>query len=298
MKYFIYIFISLLLLSCGTKQSKHEIIVTSEPVALILQEITGSEVDNIIPSGASPHTFSPKPSDVLKATKADILFYVSKNMDGWAEKFDTKNKVELIRIIPENMLLHKDKFGDEHHHGEEEEVHDDFFNYEEIDPHFWTDPLVVKSLLPILVQKLAEVHPENAKIYKENAGKFSDELDEMDAEFTEKLESIKFKSIFLAHPSFLYLINRYGLTYGGSIEWNPGVENSPNYLADLIKKITDSGVRSIFTEPQLSQKSAEVLAEQTGTKVAILDPIGNKNGLNTYSKLMKYNVKSLKDALE
>jgi len=75
----------------------------------------------------------------------------------------------------------------------------------------------VKALLPILVQKLAEINPGNSELYKKNADKFANELVKLDEEITLKISGIKDKPIFLFHPSFLYMINRYGLTYGGSM---------------------------------------------------------------------------------
>jgi zinc transport system substrate-binding protein len=265
---------------------------------MILQEITGGKVEFILPQGASPHTYNPKPSDVLKTANASALFYVSKNMDGWAEKMDSKNKFELLRLLPKNLLLKKDKFADNHEHSHGEEIKNNSFDYDEYDSHFWTDPLTVKALLPILVQKLAEINPGNSELYKKNADKFADELVKLDEEITLKISTIKDKPIFLFHPSFLYMINRYGLTYGGSIEWNPGEENTPNYLASLIAKIKSAGVKAIYSEPQLSNKSALVLAEQTGTKVSLLDPIGGSDGKTTYIDLILYNVNTLRQTLE
>jgi zinc transport system substrate-binding protein len=266
---------------------------------MIIQEITGSDVECILPNGASPHTYTPKPSDALKVAKASAFFFASKNLDGWAEKMDSKNTIELIRLIPKSLLVEKSKFGDnhdDHDHGEAE--NDDSFNYEEYDSHFWTDPLTVKALLPMLVQKLAEIHPENSELYKKNSDSFKEELDKLDSEVSIITENIKTKSIFLFHPSFLYFINRFGLTYGGSIEWNPGQENTPNSLANLINLIKSANVKSIFSEPQLSDKAAKVLAEQTGTKVFMMDPLGGTSGRKKYRDFILYNANTLKEALE
>lgn len=300
-KLLIFFLISLsLFFACNNEKKQPKFITTSASLAMILQELVGSDVEYILPNGASPHTYTPKPSDVLNVAKSEALFFIARNNDGWAEKLDSKRKIEVFRLLPESLIIPKSKFNveDHHDHAHTEEINDHDFDYEEFDSHFWTDPMTVKALLPMLVQQLSEIDPNNAKKYKRNADKFAQELDKLHIQIIPILQVIKDKPIFLFHPSFLYLINRYGLTYGGSIEWNPGEESTPITFADLITKIKSSGVKAIFSEPQLSDKSAKVLAEQTGTQLSVLDPVGGIEGRKTYREFILYNVNTLKRALE
>jgi zinc transport system substrate-binding protein len=209
---------------------------------------------------------------------------------------EAENKVEVFRLLPEALMVCKDEYHSHEHH--EEEIGDKSFDYDEFDSHFWTDPMVVKHLLPILVQKISEIDPENSSKYKANADNFAKKLVELDSIASLQTKVLKDKPLFLFHPSFLYFIKRYELTYGGSIEWNPGTENTPNSMANLINKIKSSGVKAIFSEPQLPNKSAIVLAEQTGTKVFQLDPLGGTKELATYYDLIMYNIKTLRRALD
>lgn len=295
----IFIIFIITLISCTSNRTKPKIIVTSPPLAMILQEITGEPIESILPTGASPHTYSPKPSGVLKVSKSKIFFYIAKNNDGWAEKMDCPNKIEVIRLLPKKYLVSKSDYNiEDDHHEHSSYIQDKTFDYDYYDSHFWTDPMTVKAILPYLLKELSKIDSKNIELYRANAEKFSAQLDELDKEVFELVRNIHDKPIFLFHPSFLYLIRHYGLTYGGSIEWNPGQENTPNGLAILINRIKTSGVKAIFSEPQLPEKSAVVLAEQSGTDLFKLNPLGTDKPKPSYKEFILFNINVLKKALE
>ena len=106
------------------------------------------------------------------------------------------------------------------------------------------------------------------------------------------------KQVFLFHPSFLYLLKRYGLVYGGSIEPSAGKEPSPNSIVNLVKKIKESGVHAIFSEPQFPEAPAKAVAEAAHVNIFTLDPNGGIKGRETYSEIIMYNVRILKTALD
>jgi len=300
-KYLTFIFL-FLLISCNPSNITANYVVTSAPLAMILQEIVGTtgKVEFIVPAGASPHTYAPKPSDGIKISKATAFFYVSEQMDGWAKNFEAKNKIEVLRLIPKNLLLLKSKFNvtHNHEHSDSSKVTSSNSDYIEYDSHFWTDPIVVKSLVTTLIDTLSKIDAQNANLYKSNGEAFIQKLDVLDKQVAKLLENIKNKPIFLFHPSFLYLINRYNLTYGGSIERNPGQETSPKFLYDLIDKIKKTGVKAIFSEPQLPDKTAKIISEQALVNVYILDPLCGQTNRLKYSDFILYNVNKLKEALE
>lgn len=273
--------------SCQTKNSPKPIILTSiNPITEIVREITGThaEVERLLPPGASPHTFSLKPSDIVKAQNARILFYVSDNLDSWASQLPLKNKAALLESLPKEFKI---TFG-------EMSKTDD----STIDPHFWTDPHAIKAIVPYIEKKLSELDPENAQIYRNNAESFVKKLENLDKQIIEMRDKIRSRPIFLFHPSFLYLIKRYGLNYGGSVEPSPGKEPSAKFISDLIEKIKMSGAKAIFTEPQLPERPAVALSEAAKVNLYTLDPIGGTDGKKTYTELILYNVKTLVMALE
>ena len=287
-------------ISTGYAISKPIYIATSFPVQSILVEITGNhaEIITLVSPGSSPHTFSPKPSQVVKTQKADALFFVSEYLDGWAANLSTKKKFKMIDLLPKSFQ-YPFEGGDHHEHhsktGKNESRHK---SKKVIDPHFWTDPLAVKAIVPIILKKLISVNPENEKIYKENASEFVKNLGILHSDLSAKMKSFAGEPVFLFHPSFRYFLKRYGLNYMGSIETSPGKEPSAEFTMKLIKKIKESKAKALFTEPQLPSGPAKTIAEAASLKLYVLDPIGGFEKRKKYFELMQYNsdifVKALK----
>lgn len=292
-KYFIALI--LIMAGCSSQFSKPAIVVTNYPLYLIIKEIAGidANVACIIPPGASPHTFTPKPSDVSKAQNAKVLIYVSDNFDSWAGKLGCKNMIKMIDLIPNELKIYNSEHNENHNNDSTSKTEEN----SNIDGHFWTDPIVVKTIIPGLRDSLCNLDPENAAAYKSNADAFVQKLEVLNMQAAATLKDVAGKSVFLFHPSFLYLLKRYGLIYGGSIEMSPGKEPSPKYIADLVKRINDSGTKAIFSEPQLPVEPAKILGEAAKVNVLMLDPYGGVKGRETYSELIMYNARLLASSL-
>jgi zinc transport system substrate-binding protein len=295
MRHLIYIILfSTVLFSCS-KNNTAEITfsVSIHPVASIIKEITGdSGIITLLKPGASPHTYSPTPSDIQAASKSKALFYVSESIDGWAANLNVENRISLLAMLPDSMkVFFEGEHGLHSSHGEDCEHSEG-----SLDPHFWTSPAAVKAIVPKLTEALIELIPEKKEIYTRNAERFIERLDSLDAELKITLSDIKGKTVFLFHPSFCYLIERYGLNYGGSIEISPGKEPSPKYLADLSRRIAESSTKSLFSEPQIPINSAKALADELSVGLYELDPIGDDE--LSYFDLIKKNAEILKTAMK
>ncbi len=278
--------------SCGSQNTKTIIVTTSNPIYAIIKEIAGPRVDvrYIIPPGASPHTYQPKPSDVYKSQAANVLIYAADNNDGWAAKLPgSRSLLQLVELIPREYWIN--------YRGERVSASDTTITTKNIDTHFWMDPLTVKAMLPAIADTLAKLDPQNAATYRTNAELFSNRLDLLHRQVDNLLHNVKGKTVFLHHPSIMYMLQRYGLLYGGSIEEAPGKEPSPKYIASLIQKIKESGAKAIFNEPQLSDKAVKSIADEAKVSVYLLDPVGGTSGRENYQDLILFNARTLAKAL-
>jgi len=292
------------LIACSAQNKVPFYVTTSAPLAMILKEIAGTKikVEYIVPPNTSPHTYNPKPSDAQKIAMATAVFYVAKNNDGWVTKFSHPKSIEMLRLVDKSLLLNIENQKNntnlqnlDHSH-QHESVADTTFDYHKYDTHFWTDPVLLISLTTKIIDTLSKIDPSNAQIYKSNGEAFIKKLNVIDRQISSIVNNIKDKPIFLHHPSFLYFIKRYGLTYGGSIEPNPGQELSPAGLANIANKIKNSGVKAIFSEPQLPDKLINAIASESGVAIYQLDPIGTN--FKNYNDFILYNANKLKEALE
>lgn len=276
-------------------------VTTIHPFREILKNIIGDrgEVHQILPPNASPHTYELRPSDVRLIEAAKALFYGSENLDAWAVKFKNTNSIELIEFLAEDYLIHfEEKHEDQqaevrHEGGEKEHHHHD----SGVDPHFWTDPLTVKSMLPALTEQLCAIDPSGCKIFKQNSDKFSRQLDSLHSKISKMLFPIHGSKVMISHPFFQYFFKRYGIELVGTIEAIPGREPTPKEIKRLIEKIKHENVKAIFDHIQLPDRAAKIIAESTGIKVYHLDPIGGVPGRYSYEELLLYNANIILEAL-
>lgn len=278
----VFTFFLLFLFACSknTDSSISSFIYTSNyPLKLIVQEIVGdtSLVKCLVPPHVSEHTFEPKVSDINNLQKSKLVLYASDNLDKWATK-SLPNRLQLLNLLPKDQIFY-------------------FEDGVTPDPHFWTSPKTVLSLVDNLSNTLIQKFPEKRQQILENSKAFKKQLQNLSDSIATLLEPVRGKYVFLFHPSFRYFIRDFGLNYGGSVEETPGAEPTPSHLNNLIKKIKETNTKAIFSEPQLNPHSAQVLAKNANVKLMEIDPIGTYD-IKSYKEFVYKNAKTILDALK
>ena len=102
------------------------------PVGFVAEELGGDrvKVDVLVPPGASPHTFEPVPSDMVKLRRARLFLRVGVGIDGWADRLRAAGSGETetvtLMTVPGLKLLEGGHDHHDHGHGKEHaEKHDD-----------------------------------------------------------------------------------------------------------------------------------------------------------------------------
>lgn len=260
---------------------------TIPPVADLLRKIVEGrgEVVALLPGGASPHTYEPRPSDLRAASSARAIVFVDRRLDGWAAGIPGPEKVPLLPMLPDRLKLWFDEDETDDLHGEHHHAADGHHHAGE-DPHFWTDPLAVRAVLPALAARLGEIDPAGVAIYRANVELFTVRLDSIHREMTIRTEEIRGRSVFLSHPFLRYWLKRYGLSVAGIIEEIPGKEPTAKDLARTIGIAGREDVRAILVQPQLSKRAAELVAESAEIDLVVVDPLGGVPGRETWEEIV------------
>ena len=198
---------------------------------------------------------------------------------------------------------------DEDDHDEEEgnDEHGDGHDHAhgDLDPHFWFDPLRVKSAVNHIAESLSEADPDGANLYAENAASYNRELDELHAWIVEQVEAVPEANRLLvtSHDSFQYFATRYGFEVVGAIlPITTEAEPTPQDLVELVEAIEHSGARALFSETIGTDRLAQRIAEETGAKlVASLytGSLGEAGGeAGTYLDMMRYDTLTIVEALK
>ena len=136
-----------------------------------------------------------------------------------------------------------------------------------------------------IAARLTEIDPERAAEFAANLTALTDDLDALDAEYTDALAACTNRDVVTSHNAFGYLAQRYDLTQVGISGLSPENEPSPADLAAVTEFVRDNGVTTIYFETLVSPALAETLAAETGASTAVLDPI---EGLSDASKGSDY----------
>ncbi|UCD31529.1 MAG: zinc ABC transporter substrate-binding protein [Desulfobacterales bacterium] len=282
---------------------KLPIVCSIYPVADWVRQVGGEQVDVtvVLPAGASPHTFEPKPSMLKKFSSARIFFMIGAGLEFWADKFIRLSDANLLTVVLSEgiSLIHTVDHHDDHKvrldEADATDRHAPMAN-----PHIWLDPVAAKLMVNTITASLSEVDNGHVEYYQRRSRIYLDVLDRLDRHIGTIVESFSNKKYVSFHASWVYFARRYGLESVGVIEATPGRNPSPIQIKHIVERIKKHHIQSVFAEPQLNPKVAEVIAKEAGVTMLILDPMGGPNlpGRRSYVDLMNYNVNVLKEAME
>lgn len=273
------------------KNSKLTIVTTIYPYELIIKQIVQDKADvfTIIPANASPHNYSPLPSDVEKISQADLIFSNGLELETGLEKIltDTKEKhIMLSGFIPKDVII-KDESEDEHHLAENEAEH--HHNHAEGNPHIWLNPEMIIDIAKGITQSIISIDPANQMSYNANLAQLISEVEKADANIIAQRKNLNDLNLISFHSSFAYFDARYNIHSLGYIQKSPGKEPNPKELMLLSKTIKNDKISVIIIEPQLNPKPAEIIAKEFNLKLIKLDPLGTTLKINKIDQLLLKN---------
>jgi len=275
-------------------QTKPLLLTSIHPYELILRQLAGSEfeVKSIIPAGASPHTWSPGPTDLKAFGDAQFILSNGLGLESSLEKnFATRAKVHVeAAVLLKDVLPLPKSEADEHLDDETEAEH----HHESIDPHLWTSPWLMIRLVTHLEKELSGRFPNSAFVFKANAETMRKELETLTTTIESERRGYLDPGIITYHNSFVHFCEDFQIANLGWVQASPGKEPTPKELSALGNIITTNAVKALFLEPQMDKKAGEVLAREFGLKLLVLDPLGSNCKAATISELIVYNWNSMK----
>lgn len=286
------------------------VVVSIAPLADWVRQIGGNavEVTTLVPPGTSPHTFEPSPADLRKMAQARLFVHVGLGLDEWVARLSRTNKnsklLAIGDVLQKKGLLPRDVAKPKEltllgkslpqHAKEKDHSHEHEGNG--TDPHFWLDPLLAQLATKEIENALSTVAPERAALWHEGALRYSRELEELHREIVEQLKPCRKGKLVTFHHAFGYFARRYELDVAGVIEVYPGKQPSEGEIKGLVQQLRALGVKTIFAEPQMDSRLAQIIAQEVGGKVETLDPEGTSERQD-YLALMRFNAEQIKKAL-
>jgi ABC-type Zn uptake system ZnuABC Zn-binding protein ZnuA len=271
-------------------------VATLHPVALLAAEIGAQRVRvaTLVPAGASPHVFEPRPRDVARLAEARAVLRVGGGLDDWTLPLlgAAPRPPRVLGLIDSPGLDPLPADGEAHAHAGEQQL----------DPHVWLDPLRVRdAIAPAIATELARLDPAGEPLFRARLAAFQERLGALDAELRATLAAAPCRGYVAFHGAWRYFGARYGLEEIAVIEESAGEEPTPRALARLLDAARAAGVTAILIEPQLPPRLATALAAELGgaTATVTVDPIGDPGdpARDGYEDLMRWNAAAFARAL-
>ena len=190
----------------------------------------------------------------------------------------------------------------EHLISEEEEGHEGHGHGIE-DPHFWFDPIRVKTAVTEIASRLSELDPGNAGMYFQNVTTYGEELDQLHAWTEQQVSAVPEdrRLLVTSHDSLGYFANLYHFEVVGVIlSITTDVEPSAEHLAELTHEVEELGVPAVFGETTVSERLAQTVATESGAILVRLysGSLGTEDsGAGTYIDMVRTNVERIVEAL-
>lgn len=270
------------------------------------REILGEKGELILLSsnGTDLHSYEPTARDMSKIATCDMLIYVGGESDRWAEEIlKTSAKKDIIAV---NLLeILEDAVVEEEALEGMEQTRDDE-DKPETDEHVWLSLKNAQTVCRYIAEKLGEIDGENAKEYTDNAKKYNEKLDCLDAKYKEAVKTARYDTLLFADRfPFRYLADDLRLTCyaafsGCSAETEAGAET----IAFLSKKLKELSLPAVMIIDGSKANIASTVIETAkgNQKILTLDSMQSvtnddiANGV-TYFSVMESNLNVLKEAL-
>jgi zinc transport system substrate-binding protein len=281
----------LLLSACGGGGSGKPVVLTSfYPLSFFAAQIAGDrmEVRNLVPAGAEPHDWEPKPKDVADIGKAAVLIYNGAGLEHWIDSvLDAAKSDKRVDIVAtDGLTLLPPPPG-----GRDEDLTND--------PHVWLDPMLAKEVARTIADGLIAADPAGKATYEQNLAALVANLDGLDTRFRDGLRMCDRREIITSHAAFGYLARRYGLEQIAVEGLSPDSEPTPARIAAVTETARERKATHIFFETLVNPQVAETIAREVGAQTLVLDPIEGVQDerTQTYFTVMDENLANLRTAL-
>lgn len=283
-----------------------DIISSVKPIAFIAQAVSDgvTNTDILLPDGASPHTYSLKPSDLAKIKTAELIIWVGEDLETFMptvlKNIDKNKQIELMDIPTIKSLL---RTSTNNHDQQETHSHNndsDHDHHGEYDEHIWLSPKIAKEIAQAVHDKLITIYPDKKDIIDENLNEFTVKLAETEQNIAKKLINVQNNGYFVFHDAYGYFESQFGLKNLGSFTINPAVQPGVQTVYAIKRELKEHQAVCIFREPQFSPAVIEKIVNGTDVRIGELNPLGTDITLskNAYSQFLLRLTQQLLDCLD
>lgn len=240
------------------------VVVSTNILGDVVGEIVGDQAEVLVlmKPNADPHSFEISAREAARLRSADLLVSHGLGLEEGLQKHLDAATREGARTFVAGEAIDVLAYADGDAAGAP-------------DPHFWTDPARMRTVVDALEPVLAATPGIDAARVRAGSDAYRDRLRELDAEMVAAFEAVPpaQRALVTNHHVFGYLADRYGFSVVGAAI--PGgttlAAPSASDLADLVAAMERTGVRTIFAESSAPDRLVRALAAEADLQVDVVD---------------------------
>ncbi len=242
----------IILSSCSKGEDNSRVIyATFFPIYDMARKIAGDkyEVKCLTPYGQEPHDYEPTAKEIAGMVSSPALLLNGIGLDKWSESLPDELKKK-SHIVTQGIAI-KEIDGVK-------------------DPHVWLSVKNAMTELLNIKNTLVEIDPENKNYYEANYEEERNRFAELDEKYTSELQQVKNKYLVVSHAAFGYLTSDYGLEQIYIAGLEPDAAPTAKKMEELIEKVKEYHVSTIFYEETVSPQIAKKIAQEAEVKTDTL----------------------------
>lgn len=265
-----------------------------------------AHVTTLVGPGGDPHHYQPSTKQIQTMLDSDVVLwnglYLEAQMVDQLQGLGDKQLAVADAIAREDLIANTA----EHASGAHDlDVDNATAAY---DPHIWNSPELWQQVISPIAEKLAELRPDRADEYEENADAYIGRIRELSRWAHETLDGVPVSDRVLVtgHDAFGYLGRDLGVDVHATDFIAADAQVSANQLSGLADLIVDNKVRTIFLDNQSNPQAISSLREAVHSRGATVeispqalyaDSLGTEGDLATYLGAYRHNVEAISSAV-
>ncbi len=255
--------------------------------------------------GKDAHSFDPSPQDVVTIADADLFVYIGGEMEQWTDRVltSTPPKGKSMKISDFVATAPEKPIDDMQEEEEDEHEHEAEGAFDE---HIWTSPANAVAMLEALGEQLCEVRPAKCETYRQNAARYRDQIQQVDAQISAVVAArTRDRLVFADKMPMQYFIDYYGLQVSAAFDGcSSDSEPSAKTIAALEDRIRSEHIPVVLYIELNPGRVAQLIASDVGNctplQIQTLHNVSREDFENgeTWVSLMSRNVEVLRQALQ
>jgi manganese transport system substrate-binding protein len=272
--------------SVPATEEKLVVLSTFTIIADMVREVGGDKVESIslTKPGAEIHGYQPTPSDLIQASRANIMFENGMNLELWTEKL--RASIPDVPIVTVSTGVEIISISEDAYAGKP-------------NPHAWMSPKQGLVYVENIRKALSERAPEHAAYFAANAAAYSAKIKEVDTILQDSLAALpeNNRALVTCEGAFSYLTKDYGLDEYYLWAINSDAQGSPQQITKIIGVVKANQIPAVFCESTVAPRIQQEVVAATGARlggVLYVDSLSTNDGpAATYLALLEHTANTI-----